>query len=149
MDWSIGGAFLFKHLDAVAHLRQQLLHGVFQVHQGLLGILVGAGLDVFGFHAGLFDDLLRAALGILEQALPFRPGRWLFAGQLQGPVGFFLGLGHDPVFFRKDLLRLFHFLRDGDAHLVNDVQELVLIHDDIVRQRDGAAVIEEFFQAVN
>ena len=63
------GEFLFKQADAVAYLCQQLLHGMFQVQQRILGILVGTGLDVFGFHAGLVDDLIGAAAGIRDKRL--------------------------------------------------------------------------------
>jgi len=33
--------------------------------------------------------------------------------------------------------------------MVNEVKEIFLLHNDVVRQRDGTAVIEELFQAVN
>src|SRR5664280_1290180 len=122
---------------------------MFQILQRFLGILIGASLDAFGFRGGMLEDLVSTALGIRNEGLFIDQVVGFVAGQLQGAVGLFLSLGHVAVFFRIDLLGLFHFLRDGDAHLVNDIQELVLIDDDVVGQRDGAAVIEEFFQAVN
>ncbi len=64
-------------------------------------------------------------------------------------AGLFLRLGDNAVALRHQLLGLFDFFGDGDAHLVNDVQHFIFIHNDVAGEWYSAGFVEQFFETVD
>ena len=111
--------------------------------------VIGIGTDTFGFGACLRKDLISAALGFLRDDILLSELVCLIARDLQSSIGFFLCLRHDAVALRHKLLSFFHFFGDGDAHLVDQFQHTVFIHDNIMRKGHSLRIVEEFFQSVD
>jgi hypothetical protein len=112
-------------------------------------IVIGVRADAFRFRARLSEELIRAALRFLHHKIfGYELIRFL-AGNLKGAVRLFLGLRQHAIALTEKLLGLLHFLRNGDAHLVDDIQHAVLIDHHIAGQWDGLALIEQFFQTID
>ena len=132
-------------VDLVAHFRDLIL----QLHQDIKDIVIRLGTDAFGFGARLGKDLFGTALGFLCDDILLRELVGFIAGKLQGAVGFLLRLRHDPVTLCDDLLGFFHLFGDGDAHLVDQFEHLIFIHNDIMRERHSLRIVEKLFETVD
>src|SRR5262249_52239722 len=98
---------------------------------------------------GLVDDLLRLALGELDDLRLRRLANSLLARLAEDPVAFPLRLGEHLLPLLDDPAGLLDLLRDRRAHLVEDVVDLLAIDADLVRQRDSLRVVDEVVELVD
>ena len=98
---------------------------------------------------GLVNNKISASMGRLNDGVLFHKTFALLASYDNRPVGFFLGLGQETVPLGQDLLGFPDLLRNRGPHLVDQVQNAVLIHDYIVCERQWSTFIEQFFETVN
>jgi len=64
-------------------------------------------------------------------------------------VRLFLCLGDDPISFLLDALALFDLLRDGRSHLIDDIEQVILVDDQVRTERHPKAVAEQALQTIN
>ena len=68
---------------------------------------------------------------------------------LDDPLGLALGLGEHLLALLDDPPRLLDLLGDRGAHLIEDVVDLLLVHADLIGQRDRLGVMDEIVQFVD
>jgi hypothetical protein len=69
-------------------------------------------------------------------------------GDSQGAVSLLLSLRQGSISLRQELLGFLHLFRDRHAHLVNQVQDAILVDDDVVGEPDRPALVDDLFEAV-
>src|SRR3954452_10329670 len=132
-------------LDRGDELREVDLERV----EDLVGVVLGAEPDLALTGAGVLDDVLGLALGLLGDLL-LRGQLGLALARLRDdPLGLALGLGEHLLALLDDPARLLDLLGDRGAHLVEDVVDLLLVHAHLVRQGDGLGVVDEIVQLVD
>src|SRR5918992_694165 len=126
-------------------LREVDLKGV----EDLVRVVLGAQADLPLAGAGVLDDVLRLALGLARDLLLGDELGLALARLLDDPLRLALGLGQHLLALLDDPARLLDLLRDRRAHLVEDVVDLLLVHANLVRQRDLFRVVDEIVQLVD
>src|SRR3954469_6015413 len=132
-------------LDGGDELREVDLERV----EDLVGVVLRAEADLALASAGVLDDVLGGALGLLGDLLLGGQLRLALAGLLEDPLGLALGLGQHLLALLDDPARLLDLLGDRRAHLVEDVVDLLLVHAHLVRQRDRLGVVNEIVEFVD
>ena len=97
----------------------------------------------------LVDDVLRLALGDLDDLRLRRLANGLLARLAQEPVGLALGLGQHLLTLLDDPAGLLDLFRDRRAHLVEDVVDLLAVDPDLVGQGHGLGVVNEVVELVD
>src|SRR3954451_16287445 len=132
-------------LDGRDELREVDLERV----EDLVGVVLGAEPDLALAAAGVLDDVLGRALGMLGDLLLGDEVRLPLARLLDDPLGLALGLGEHLLALLDDPARLLDLLGDRRAHLVEDVVDLLFVHAHGVRQRNRFSVVDEVVQLVD
>src|SRR3954462_9460131 len=132
-------------LDGGDELREVDLERV----EDLVGVVLRAEADLALASAGVLDDVLGGALGLLGDLLLGGQLRLALAGLLEDPLGLALGLGQHLLTLLDDPARLLDLLGDRGAHLVEDVVDLLLVHAHGVRERNRLCVVDEVVQLVD
>src|SRR3954449_12605744 len=132
-------------LDGRDELREVDLERV----EDLVGVVLGAEPDLPLAGAGILDDVLGRALGLLDNLLLARELRLALARLLDDPLGLALGLGEHLLTLLDDPARLLDLLGDRRAHLVEDVVDLLLVDTNLVRERDLLRVVHEVVELVD
>ena len=132
-------------LDGGDELREVDLERV----EDLVGVVLGAEADLALAGAGVLDDVLGGALGLLGDLLLGDEAGLALARLLDDALGLALGLGEHLLALLDDPARLLDLLRDRRAHLVEDVVDLLLVHTHLVRQRDRLGVVDEVVELVD
>src|SRR5215211_2387568 len=143
---------LFPALQPVAaalhgrdELRQVHLEGV----EDVVRVVLGAQPDLALAGAGVLDDLVGLALGLLHDLLLGDQAGLLVARLLDDPLGLALRLGEHLLALLDDPARLLDLLRDRRAHLVEDVVDLFLVNAHLVRERHGLRVVNRVVELVD
>src|SRR3954467_13968980 len=132
-------------LDGRDELREVDLERV----EDLVGVVLGAEADLALAGAGVLDDVLGGALGLLDDLFLRDELVLAFARLLDDPLRLALGLGEHLLTLLDDPARLLDLLGDRRAHLVEDVVDLLLVHTHLVRQRDLLGVVNEVVELVD
>src|SRR3954452_24593484 len=132
-------------LDGSDELREVDLERV----EDLVGVVLRAEADLALASAGVLDDVLGGALGLLGDHRERGELRLALAGLLEDPLGLALGLRQLLRALLDDPARLLDLLGDRRAHLVEDVVDLLLVHAHLVRQGDLFGVVDEVVQLVD
>ena len=114
--------------------------------QDLEGVLVGARADLVARVLGLADDPPALFLGELEEPALADEERGLLLGPADDPGRLLLRLLDDPLALRVDPLRGADLFGDGDAELIDEVEDGVPIDDGAPRQRQRTAGRDEGFE---
>src|SRR3954466_9526324 len=117
--------------------------------EDLVRVVLGAEADLALAGAGVLDDVLGGALGLLRDLLVRDELGLAVAGLLDDALGLALRLGEHLLALLDDPARLLDLLGDRGAHLVEDVVDLLLVHTHLVRQRDLLRVVDEIVQLVD
>src|SRR3954464_12252189 len=117
--------------------------------EDLVGVVLGAQADLALAGAGVLDDVLGGALGLLGDLLLGDQLRLALARLLDDPLGLALGLRQHLLALLDDPAGLLDLLGDRGPHLVEDVVDLFLVHAHLVRQRDLLGVVDEVVQLVD
>src|SRR5690348_14978303 len=86
--------------------------------ENLVGVVLGAEADLALTGAGVLDDVLRSALGLLGDLLLGDQAFLALARLLDDPLGLAFGLGQHLLALLDDPARLLDLLWDRGAHLV-------------------------------
>src|SRR5215211_7299184 len=132
-------------LDGGDELREVHLERV----EDLVGVVLGAEADLALAGAGVLDDVLGRALGLLGDLLLGDQLLLALPGLLDDPLGLALGLGQHLLPFLDDPARLLDLLGDRRAHLIEDVVDLLLVHTHLIGQRDRLGVVDGVVQLVD
>jgi hypothetical protein len=97
----------------------------------------------------LLDDLLRLPLGELDDLGLRGLAHGLLARLAEDPVALALRLGQHFLPFLDDPARLLDLLRDGRAHLIEDVVNLLAVDAHLVCERHGLGVVHEVVEFVD
>src|SRR6478609_7809605 len=123
-------------LDGGDELREVDLERV----EDLVGVVLGAEADLPLTGSRVLDDVLGGALGLLGDLLLGDQLGLALARLLDDPLRLALGLGEHLLTLLDDPARLLDLLGDRGAHLIEDVVDLLLVHANLVRQRDLLSV---------
>jgi hypothetical protein len=126
-------------LDAGEGLRRLGLERL----EDLEGVVVGAGANLIASGVSVVDDLPALGLGELEQSPLGDEERRLLLGPADDPARFLVRNLDDPLALGIDPFRGPNLLRDGDAELVDEVEDRVPIDDDVPCQGQGLAGRDE------
>ena len=99
--------------------------------------------------ARLVDDVVGLPLGELDDLRLRRLADRLLAGLLDDPVALALRLGEHLLALLHDPARLLDLLRDGRAHLVEDLVDLLAVEAHLVGQRHRLGVVHEVVELVD
>src|SRR3954470_15794321 len=132
-------------LDGRDELREVDLERV----EDLVGVVLGAEPDLALAAAGVLDDVLGRALGLLGDLLLGDEVRLPLARLLDDPLGLALGLGEHLLALLDDPARLLDLLGDRRAHLVEDVVDLLFVHAHLVGQGDRLGVVDQIVELVD
>lgn len=112
------------------------------------GVLVGAPADVLGVGLGEGDDPAALSLGAIEEASLADEEGGLLLGSGEGPLRF-LGRGlDDPLALGIDPLRGADLVGDGDAELVDEIEDGLAIDDDALRERERLSGRDDRLEAL-
>ncbi len=131
-------------LDGGDELRQVHLERV----EDLIRIVLGAQPDLALARAGVLDDVLGRALGLLGDLLLAHQALLALARVLDDPLGLLLGLGQHLLALLDDPARLLDLLGDRRAHLVEDVVDLLLVDPHLVGQGHRLGVVHQVVELV-
>src|SRR3954470_19492232 len=125
----LAGETLAAALHRGDELRKVDLEGV----EDLVGVVLGAEADLALAGAGVLDDVLGGALGLLDDLLLGDQLRLAVAGLLEDALGLALGLGQHLLALLDDPARLLDLLGDRRAHLIEDVVDLLAVEAYLIR----------------
>ena len=134
---------------AALHGGEELLQVHFEGVEDLVGVVLGAEADFALAGAGVLDDLVGGALGLLGDLLVGDQAGLLLAGLADDPLGLAFGLGQHLLALLDDPPRLLDLLGDRGAHLVEEVVDLLAVHAHLVRQRDRPGVVNNVIELVD
>src|SRR4051794_26943879 len=143
--------FLLAAGEAVAaalYGGEELLQVHFKGVENLVGVVLGAEADFALAGAGVLDDLVGGALGLLGDLLVGDQAGLLLAGLADDPLRLAFGLGQHLLALLDDPARLLDLLGDRGAHLVEEVVDLLAVHTHLIRQGDGSGVVDDVVQLV-
>ena len=143
------GAPVVEQHDALLDALECPPHFRLEAEEHRRGVLVGAAPDLVGLALGAGDDLLALAVGGLRQPALVDEERRLLLRAGEDAVGFLLRLVDDPLALGVDPLRRADLLGDGSAQLVDEAEGLVLIDDDIARERQLLAIRDQRFEPLD
>src|SRR5215217_8146224 len=126
-------------------LRQVDLEGV----EDVVRVVLGAQADLALAGAGVLDDLVGLALGLLHDLFLADEADLLLARLTDDALRFALSLRQHLLALLHDPARLLDLLGDGRAHLVEDVVDLLLVDTHLVRKRHGLSVVNCVVQLVD
>src|SRR3954471_2872105 len=132
-------------LDRGDELREVDLERV----EDLVRVVLRPEADLALAGAGVLDDVLRLALGLLGDLLLRGELGLALARFLHDPLGLALGLRQHLLALLDDPARLLDLLGDRRAHLVEDVVDLLLVHPDRPRHGDRLGVVDQIVQLVD
>src|SRR3954452_13042061 len=132
-------------LDRGDELRQVDLERV----EDLVGVVLRPEPDLALAGAGVLDDVLRLALGLLGDLLLADELRLALARLLDDALRLALGLRQHLLALLDDPARLLDLLGDRRAHLVEDVVDLLLVHADRPCHGDRLGVVDRIVQLVD
>src|SRR5205814_2061166 len=109
----------------------------------------GVAADLALAGAGVLDDVLGLALGLLGDLLLRGQLRLALARLLDDALGLALGLRQHLLALLDDPARLLDLLRDRRAHLVEDVVDLLLVHAHGPGHGHRLGVVDQIVQLVD
>jgi hypothetical protein len=110
---------------------------------------VSVDLELLSAAACIHDDLLSLRFGQLDTPFLRQEQPGVFLGSHADSLRFIVRVGEKALALFGNALRLPDLIRDGNAHLIDDVQEGLLVHQLLLRQWQVRAFVEEFLQSVN
>src|SRR3954467_690818 len=128
---------------------EELLQVHFKGGEDLVGVVLGAEADFTLAGAGVLDDLVGGALGLLGDLLVGDQTGLLLARLADDPLRLAFGLGQHLLALLDDPARLLDLLGDRGTHLIEEVVDLLAVHTHLIRQRDGTGVGDDVVQLVN
>jgi hypothetical protein len=117
--------------------------------QGLLGVVVGAEMQLTLAGARALDDLLSRALSLANELLPGDKIGLMFACFRGDPLGLALGFAQQFVALLNDPASFPDLPGDRRAHLLEDRASLVLLHTHVMAERDMLGASDERVQLVD
>src|SRR6266545_2176198 len=140
---------LVEPLSTAPDRAEELVQIRLERREHLVDPVLGFQLLLAGLAAGIVDDLLRLALGELDDLGLRRLTRRLLAGLAEDAVALALRLGQHLLPLLDDPARLLDLLGDGGAHLVEDVVDLLAVDSHLIRKGNGLRVVDEIVQLVD
>src|SRR4051794_29749556 len=143
--------FLLAAGEAVAaalHGGKELLQVHFEGVEDLVGVVLGAEADFPLAVAGVLDDLVGGALGLLGDLLVGDQAGLLLAGLADDPLRLAFGLGQHLLALLDDPPRLLDLLGDRRPHLVEEVVDLLAVHANLIRQGNRTGVVNYVIELV-
>src|SRR5215203_5722994 len=137
-----------KPVTAALDGGEELLQVHFKGVEDLVGVVLGAEADFALAGAGVLDDLVGSALGLLGDLLVGDQARLLLAGLADDPLRLAFGLGQHLLALLDDPSRLLDLLRDRRAHLIEEVVDLLAVHAHLIRQGDRTGVVNYVIELV-
>src|SRR5215469_3527395 len=131
---------LVEPLAAAAHRGEELVEVRLEGREDAVGPVLHLEAGLARGATGLVDDLLRLALGELDDLGLARLADGLLARLLEEPVLLALGLGEHLLALLDDPAGLLDLLGDRRAHLVEDVVDLLAVDPDLIGERHGLRV---------
>ena len=128
--------------------REELLKVDFEGVEDLVGVVLGAEADFALAGAGVLDDLVGGALGLLGDLLVGDQAGLLLAGLADDALGLALGLGEHLLTLLDDPARLLDLLGNRRPHLVQEVVDLLAVHANLIREGHGSGVVDDIVQLV-
>src|SRR4030067_130106 len=130
-----------KRPNTIADLIDGAFHFHLQVAQCFQYIFIAFSTDDFAIHMSLGFDLFGLSVCSLNDLITLYKLSASIAGKVNCAIGFFLGLGNQPISLSQQLLGFFHFLWDGDTHLVYQIQHTVFINYDVMGEGKRTALV--------
>jgi hypothetical protein len=121
---------IVEDLDPLPDAGEGLLGFLLERLEDLGCVVVGAGADPGRDVLGLLDDPAALGLGGLREASLADEERGLFLGPADDARRLVVGLLDDPLTLGVDPLRRADLLGDGDAELVDEIEDRVLVDED-------------------
>src|SRR5579859_543812 len=140
---------LVQPLAAAPDGGQELLEVDLERRQDAVGPVLHLELRLAGLASGIVDDLLRLALGQLDDLGLRGLANRLLPSLAEHPVTLAFGLGQHLLPLLDDPAGLLDLVRDRGAHLVEDLVDLVPVDTHLVRERDGLGVVHQVVELVD
>src|ERR687893_205031 len=147
-----GYFFLFPALEPVAAALDggdELLQVDLERVEDVVGVVLRPEPDLALARAGVLDDVLGLALGLLDDLLVGDQLGLLLTRLLDDALGLALGLGEHLLALLDDPASLLDLLGDRGPHLVEDVVDLLLVDANLIRQRDRLGVVNLVVELVD
>src|SRR6476646_10594159 len=135
-------------LDGIVYELEAFAEGLLDAIELLHGVDIDLAHFAFAAFLGQAQDLFAALLGFVEHAFI---GNEIFraaAGPFDDVRGFLLRLGNDLFAVAHYALGLPYLAGDGDAHLLDELDEIVFLHHHPMTERNPLADPDHIFQLV-
>src|SRR4051794_14124705 len=116
--------------------------------EDLVRVVLGAEADLALAGAGVLDDVLGGALGLLRDLLVRDELGLAVAGLLDDALGLALRLGEHLLALLDDPARLLDLLGDRGAHLIEEVVDLLTVDAHLIGERHGPRVVDQVVELV-
>ena len=140
---------LVEPLASALDRAQELVEVDLERGQDPVGPVLHLEARLAGLPPGVVDDLLRLPLRELDDLRLGGLARSLLARLAEDPVALPLRLGEHLLPLLDDPPGLLDLLRDGRAHLVEDVVDLLAVDAHLVREGHGLRVVHEVVELVD
>jgi hypothetical protein len=145
-----------QHIQAVINLGlqsrdllRQLVQFALQVLERLNRVLISPLTNLLGGQLGLLVDFRGARFCRLGDGVIVHEARVVFFCQRVDSLSFFLCLRDNAIPFLNDFLGLLDFFRNGDSHLIDDVEKFIFVNKSFGSPRKSPTLYKEGFQAVD